>query len=168
MKLLLTSGGLTNKSIEIALFDLVGKKPEDTTLCFIPTAATAEMGDKDWFINDLKNIDKQGFKSITIVDIGAIPKEKWKPQLDEADVLFFSGVTGFTFFIIANFTSLQNFTVLAGWFQLVVNTFVFVTWSQGFRNSRGFKKFVAFFGVVVPIIMASVTILRVLIPWLTN
>lgn len=59
MKLLLTSGGLTNKSIEKALFELVGKKPEDTSLCFIPTAATAEMGDKDWFINDLKNIDKQ-------------------------------------------------------------------------------------------------------------
>lgn len=91
MKLFLTSGGLTNKSIEKALFDLVGKKPEDLKLCFIPTAATIETGDKDWFINDLKNIDKQGFKSITIADIGAIPKEKWKPQMDEADILFFSG-----------------------------------------------------------------------------
>ncbi len=91
MKLLLTSGGLTNKSIEKALSDLVGKNPEDTTLCFIPTAATVEMGDKDWFINDLKNIDKQGFKSISIADIGAIPKEMWKPQMDEADILFFSG-----------------------------------------------------------------------------
>src|SRR3989344_4188215 len=60
MKLLLTSGGITNKSIAKALFDLVGKKPEDTTLCFVPTAATVEMGDKDWFINDLKNIDKIG------------------------------------------------------------------------------------------------------------
>jgi dipeptidase E len=91
MKLLLTSGGLTNKSIENALFDLVGKKPEDTKLCFIPTAATIEIGDKDWFINDLKNIDKQGFQAITIADIGAIPKDKWKPQMDEADILFFSG-----------------------------------------------------------------------------
>lgn len=91
MKLLLTSGGLTNKSIERALFDLVGKKPEDTSLCFIPTAATVETGDKDWFINDLKNIDKQGFKSVSIADIGAIPIEKWKPQMDEANILFFSG-----------------------------------------------------------------------------
>lgn len=98
MKLLLTSGGLTNKSIEKALFDLVGKKAEDTKLCFIPTAATIEVGDKDWFINDLKNIDKQGFKSITIADIGAIPKEKWKPQLDEADIFFFSG--GNTYYLM--------------------------------------------------------------------
>jgi dipeptidase E len=91
MKLLLTSGGLTNKSIEKALFDLVGKKPEDIKLCFIPTAATIEMGDKDWFINDLKNIDKQGFNSVSIVDIGAVPEKIWKPQMDEADILFFSG-----------------------------------------------------------------------------
>ncbi len=91
MKLLLTSGGLTNKLIAEALFDLVGKKPEDTTLCFIPTAATVEMGDKRWFINDLKNIDKQGLKSISIVDIGAVPEKIWRPQLEEADVLFFSG-----------------------------------------------------------------------------
>ena len=91
MKLLLTSGGLTNKSIEKALFDLVGKKPEDTTLCFIPTASTIEMGDKNWLINDLKNIDKQGFKSVSIVDISATPENVWKPQMDEADILFFSG-----------------------------------------------------------------------------
>ena len=91
MKLLLTSGGLTNKSISNALFDLVGKKPEDTNLIFIPTASNVEKGDKDWFINDLKNIDKQGFKSVSIVDIGAVPENIWKPQMDEADVLFFSG-----------------------------------------------------------------------------
>jgi dipeptidase E len=98
MKLLLTSGGLTNKSIEKALFDLIDKKPEDVKLCFIPTAATIEMGDKDWFINDLKNIDKQGFASVSIVDISAIPENKWKPQMDEADVLFFSG--GNTYFLM--------------------------------------------------------------------
>lgn len=91
MKLLLTSGGLTNKTIEDALFDLTGKKPEDTTLCFIPTAATIEVGDKDWLINDLKSIDKQGFKSVSIVDISAVPEKVWKPQMDEADILFFSG-----------------------------------------------------------------------------
>ena len=91
MKLLLTSGGLTNKSIVKALFELVGKKPEDTTLCFIPTASNVEMGNKWWFINDLINIHKQNFKSISIADISAVPEEIWKPQLEEADVLFFEG-----------------------------------------------------------------------------
>ena len=91
MKLLLTSGGLTNKSISDALFDLVGKKPEDTSLCFIPTASNVETGDKDWFINDLKNIDKQNFKSVSIADISAIPEDIWRPQMEEADILFFEG-----------------------------------------------------------------------------
>lgn len=91
MKLLLTSGGLTNKTISKALFDMVGKKPEDTTLCFIPTAANIEKGDKDWFINDLINIHKQNFKSVTIADISAVPENIWKPQIEEADILFFEG-----------------------------------------------------------------------------
>lgn len=91
MKLLLTSGGITNSSISKALFELVGKRPQDTTLVFIPTAANIEKGDKDWFINDLINLKKQNFKSISIADISAVPEEIWRPQMEEADVLFFEG-----------------------------------------------------------------------------
>ena len=91
MKLLLTSGGLTNKSIEKALFDLVGKEPEDTSLVFIPTASNVKMGDKDWFIDDLINIQKQNFKSVSIADISAVPEDIWRPQMEEADILFFEG-----------------------------------------------------------------------------
>lgn len=91
MKLLLTSGGLTNTSITNALFDLVGKKPGDTALVFIPTAANVEDGDKSWLINDLVNLQKQGFKQIEIADISAIPREIWQPRLEEADVIFFEG-----------------------------------------------------------------------------
>lgn len=56
MKLLLTSGGLSNQSIVDALFDLVGKKSENTSLVFIPTASNVEKGDKDWLIDDLINL----------------------------------------------------------------------------------------------------------------
>src|SRR3989338_7932302 len=91
MKLLLTSAGLTNASIANALFDLVGKKPEDTSLFFIPTAANVGSSDKEWLIDDLYNIKKQNFKNIDIVDISALPKEIWQPRLEEADVLFFGG-----------------------------------------------------------------------------
>ncbi|MEK7147254.1 MAG: Type 1 glutamine amidotransferase-like domain-containing protein [Patescibacteria group bacterium] len=91
MKLLLTSGGITNKSIANALFDLVGKKPEDTSLVFIPTASNIEVGDKSWFIDDLINIKKQNFKSIDIADISAVEERVWRPKLEEADILFFEG-----------------------------------------------------------------------------
>ena len=91
MKLLLSSNGFSNQEIANTLFDLVGKKPEDTSLVFVPTASNVEMGDKDWFINDLININKQNFKSIAIADISAVPEKIWRPQFEDADVLFFEG-----------------------------------------------------------------------------
>jgi dipeptidase E len=91
MKLLLTSGGITNKSIADALFSLTEKKPENTTVVFIPTASNVETGDKDWLINDLLNLKKLNFKSIEITDISAIDEKIWKPSIERADVLFFEG-----------------------------------------------------------------------------
>lgn len=91
MKLLLTSGGITNNSIAKTLFELVNKKPEETSLVFIPTAANVEKGDKDWFINDLINLKKQNFKSIDIADISAVKEKIWRPKLEQADILFFEG-----------------------------------------------------------------------------
>jgi len=91
MKLLLTSGGITNESIARALFDLVGKKPEDTSLVVIPTASNVETGDKSWSINDLVNLKRQNFKSIDIADISAVEEHIWRPKLEAADVLFFEG-----------------------------------------------------------------------------
>lgn len=91
MKLLLSSNGFSNQAIANALFELVGKRPEDTNLVFIPTASNVETGDKDWFIDDLINIKKQNFKSVAIADISAVPENIWRPQFEEADVLFFEG-----------------------------------------------------------------------------
>ncbi|MFZ2193429.1 MAG: Type 1 glutamine amidotransferase-like domain-containing protein [Candidatus Moraniibacteriota bacterium] len=91
MKLLLTSGGITNNSIADALFSLTAKKPEDTTVVFIPTASNVEIGDKDWFINDLLNLKKLNFKSIEITDISAVDEKIWKPSIECADVLYFEG-----------------------------------------------------------------------------
>lgn len=91
MKLLLTSGGITNSSISKALFELVGKRPEDTSLIFIPTASNMDIGDKGWFIDDLINLKNQNFKSIDIADISAVPESIWKQKMEQADVLFFEG-----------------------------------------------------------------------------
>lgn len=99
MKLLLTSNGLCNQSIAKALFDLVGKPAAETTIVFIPTAMNVARGDKSWFINDLYNIKKQGFKFVDIVDISALPKEVWLPKIEAGDVLFFSG--GNTFHLMS-------------------------------------------------------------------
>lgn len=91
MKLLLSSNGFSNEAISKTFWDMVGKKPQETSLVFIPTASNVEAGDKDWFINDLLNIQKQGFKSVAITDISAVQENIWRPQLEDADILFFEG-----------------------------------------------------------------------------
>ncbi len=96
MKFLLTSGGITNKSIAKALFDLVGKKVKEIKIAFVPTAANVFADDKSWLIDDLYNIKKQNFKCIDIVDISALPRENWQPRLEAADVLIFPEVILFT------------------------------------------------------------------------
>jgi dipeptidase E len=98
MRLLLTSDGLSNQSIANALFELVGKKPEEISIAFISTAMNLTEGDKSWFIKDLHNLGKQNFKFIDIVDISTLEKEVWLPRLEKADVLFFSG--GNTFYLM--------------------------------------------------------------------
>lgn len=76
-----------------------------------------------------------------------------------------SGLTGLVFFLIANFTSIfVGSSILAGCLQLCVNAFVFLVWKRAFTQSHGLKKFIALFGVVVPIIMAGITLWRVLLP----
>lgn len=74
MKLLLTSSGKTNKSIEKALLELLGKPFEKANLTFVPTAANVEEGDKTWLVDDMNNFRKLGFVSFEITDISAVPK----------------------------------------------------------------------------------------------
>lgn len=95
MKLLLTSAGLSNKSISDTLQEMVGKPFKELNLVFIPTAANVEKGDKGWLIDDLSNCKKLGFASVDIVDIAAVPKETWQPRLNEADILIFGGGNDF-------------------------------------------------------------------------
>ena len=91
MKLLLTSGGLENKTIIDTLRDLVGKDFKDTKLVFIPTAANVESGDKWWLISDLSKCKELGFKEVDIVDIAAVSRDIWEPRLRNAEVLMFGG-----------------------------------------------------------------------------
>jgi hypothetical protein len=77
-----------------------------------------------------------------------------------------SGATGFSFFLIANFTNLfAGAAVMAGCVQIAVNLFVFLTWGKAFLQRTGQRKWFAFCGVIVPVVMASITLSRVLIPW---
>ncbi|MBI4095092.1 MAG: Type 1 glutamine amidotransferase-like domain-containing protein [Candidatus Liptonbacteria bacterium] len=125
MKLLLTSGGITNKSIADALFELVGKRPEDTSLIFVPTASNVEKGDKSWLIDDLINLRKQNFKCIDIADISAVDEAIWRPKLEDADILFFEG--GSTYHLM----TWMNKSGLASLLPELLKTKVYVGLSAG-------------------------------------
>jgi len=100
MKLLLTSGGVSNPSIREALVDLLGKPIADSSALCIPTAeyghpwctpasawrfiagqTTAPMCDLGW-------------KSVGLLELTALPsigEERWVPWVREADVLLVDG-----------------------------------------------------------------------------
>ncbi|MFC1645196.1 Type 1 glutamine amidotransferase-like domain-containing protein [Patescibacteria group bacterium] len=90
MKLLLTSAGISNQSIENALQSLSEKPLKELKVAFIPTAANWGDGDKGWLIDDLVKC-QEVFSEVDIVDVSALPMENWKPRFENADVLFVEG-----------------------------------------------------------------------------
>lgn len=91
MKLLLTSSGLTNVSIVLALEKLVKRPFKDLNAVFIPTAANPEVADKSWLIRDLHNVNKLKFNRLDIVDIAALKADWIQYRLKNADIIFVGG-----------------------------------------------------------------------------
>ncbi|SIR95581.1 Type 1 glutamine amidotransferase-like domain-containing protein [Microbacterium sp. RURRCA19A] len=102
MKLLLTSGGITNDSIRAALVELLGKPIEDSRALIIPTAqwghpmctpesvwrtVAGQWGGQAGLVN-------LGWKSVGVLELTALPtigEERWMPWVREADVLLVDG-----------------------------------------------------------------------------
>ncbi len=110
MKLLLTSAGIINQAIANALIGLVGKCAEEVKIGFIPTAANVEEGNKDWFISQITNLYRFGFKWIDIVEI-VDPIADWKDRLSRVDVTILSG--GNTFYLLDTLRQKE----FASWFS---------------------------------------------------
>lgn len=91
MKALLTSGGISNPTIEAEMWRLLGGKRKGVKLLFITTASNWE-GDSmnEWLIKDLIDLDNLGF-DIDVCDFAGLPKERWSPRFEWAEVLYFEG-----------------------------------------------------------------------------
>lgn len=94
MKLLLTSNGLSNDSIAAALEELVGKKPSETEIAFIPTAALIDRSDKEWLIKDLYRIHERGYQ-VDIIELTALSPDEIQAALTNSDVIFVGGGNSF-------------------------------------------------------------------------
>ena len=101
MKLLLTSGGVTNASIREALVELLGKPIADSSALCIPTAMYAHPwvgpGERVWqFISGKAEnpMVDLGWKSMGVLELTALPsidEERWVPLVRETDVLLVAG-----------------------------------------------------------------------------
>ena len=92
MKLLLTSGGITNNIIRNALVDMMGKQIAESTALFVPTA---EQPLGPFFVGrSAENLLQQEWKAFGVLELTAlpsIPQEAWLPKLEAADVLLVGG-----------------------------------------------------------------------------
>lgn len=99
MKLLLTSGGVTNQSIENALIDLLGKPIEDSKALCITTASYVFpegniLASRFLIGNGENKMCELGWKSIGLLELSvlnSIDKDIWLNALKSADVLLVNG-----------------------------------------------------------------------------
>lgn len=83
--------------------------------------------------------------------------------------MMIAGLVSFIFFLISNFTDFfVGSRVLAGCIQLSINAFVIIVCKNALPHSKGTKKFFAVYGIVVPLTLAIITVLRVLLPAVTH
>ena len=101
MKLLLTSGGVTNASIRDALIDQLGKPIADSTALCIPTAQWGHPmcgpASARGFVTGLPpwgGMTSLGWRSLGLLELTALPTigaERWVPWVREADALLVDG-----------------------------------------------------------------------------
>jgi dipeptidase E len=100
MKLLLTSAGIKNPSINDALVDLLGKPIAEAEALCIPTAgygsAYGSPGGAYRFISgqSAQPMCELGWKSLGVLELTALPSidaERWIPWVRETDVLLVNG-----------------------------------------------------------------------------
>jgi dipeptidase E len=99
MKLLLTSSGIRNPSINQALVDLLGKPIAESSALFVPTAIYPFPGGGGRAVEALKGTGKSrlcdlGWKKLGMLELTALPsiqRESWVPTLEETDALLVWG-----------------------------------------------------------------------------
>src|SRR5262245_60930790 len=99
MKLLLTSSGIKNASINNALVELLGKPIAESSALFIPTAiypfpGGARMAWRALGGESAGTLAGLGWKSMGVLELTALPSidpEAWVPTVQETDALLVWG-----------------------------------------------------------------------------
>jgi dipeptidase E len=99
VKLLLTSGGVSNATIQAALRDLLGKPVEQSAALFVPTAIYAFPGSAEIAYKMITGqmptpLCELGWKSLGVLELTALPsidRDLWVSEVQQTDVLLVGG-----------------------------------------------------------------------------
>jgi dipeptidase E len=99
MKLLLTSGGVTNGSIRNTLVDLLGKPISESNALYIPTALHANTNGPDLIVRLVRgeittSMCALEWKSLRLLELTALPsidEEHWRSLVQKTDALLVEG-----------------------------------------------------------------------------
>ena len=99
MRLLLTSGGISNTSIRDALVDLLDKPIAESSALCVPTAAYAFPGGASMAYRIITGsaatpLCEVGWRSLGVLELTALPsidEEIWVPVVEDTDVLLVGG-----------------------------------------------------------------------------
>ncbi|MGW6132505.1 Type 1 glutamine amidotransferase-like domain-containing protein [Cellulomonas sp. NPDC055163] len=101
MKMLLTSGGVTNPTIHAALVDLLGRPVDECHALCVPTAQWGHPMCGPGTVRGLLAADPGsphlsglGWASLGVLELTALPtvgRDRWEPWVREADVLLVDG-----------------------------------------------------------------------------
>src|SRR5215218_7098083 len=101
LKLLLTSGGVTNPSIHSALVQLLGKPVDECRALCVPTAQWGHPMHGPASVRgfvasepDYRYLSGLGWGSLGVLELTALPTigaERWMPWVRDADVLLVNG-----------------------------------------------------------------------------
>lgn len=91
MKLLLTSSGIANQTIENEMWRLLGSKHVGVKLLFCTTASNYEGGCmNDWLVKDLVKFNNLGFE-IDVCDINGVDVDNFLTRFEWSEVFYFEG-----------------------------------------------------------------------------
>jgi dipeptidase E len=90
MKLLLTSFGLSNKSILQSLIELIGKQPSESKIAFVPSGGNPSRGDKSWMIGHINKFIEAGYY-VDLIELTAMDSDAIKSAFENVDAIVFGG-----------------------------------------------------------------------------
>ena len=89
--MLLTSAGLTTKTLRRELREMLGKPFGSARIAYVPTASLAEPGNHGWFVAALNRLYKMGWSEFDIVELNGLPEQVVLDRLRHADVIYVEG-----------------------------------------------------------------------------